>query len=196
MSQQPPYGPTDPQQPGQAYQQPYTPYSQAAYPNPYGQYPQPKNNTTRNVLLIVGAVVLLFCGGIVAFFAWIVNEIESGIDPDYPGSRNDPITVAEGETFSIRGFDYDEGWQVTTDPTTGSVEIEGLRATNNRADEDDETVDLVFEFYADNARISTVRCDADGSIAHERTAVLECSLNSAEVAGYDEIEVSDRSFNE
>ena len=65
MSQQPPYG--EPPQPGQQPgQQRWTPYGPGgAYPDPYaGMPPRPKSNTTRNVLLVVGGLVLLFCGGV------------------------------------------------------------------------------------------------------------------------------------
>ncbi|MFB9311500.1 hypothetical protein [Nocardioides plantarum] len=200
MSQQPPYGPPDPQQPGKPWQppgqQPYTPYSQGAYPNPYAQFPPPpKNNTTRNVLLIVGAVVLLFCGGIVAFLAWAISNAEDAFDDDYRGSEDDPITVTEGEAFSIRGFDYEKGWSVSTDES-GSIEIEGLRVTNDRDDEDAESLFIHIDFYQDDARLTSVSCSGGGSIAYGRTAVLDCTGFSDKLTDYDEIQVYDTSLYE
>lgn len=191
MSQQPPYG-QDPQQP---YQQPFTPYSQGGYPNPYAQGPQRPNHTTRNVLLIVGAVVLLFCGGLFALGVVFFNNIDDAFDPDYRGSENDPISVEEGEAFSIRGFDYDEGWTVSSTPA-GDVEIAGLRGTNNRDDEDSESVYLYFEFYQDNARLASVSCSGGGTVAFERSIRLTCNGYADNISGYDEIEVYDNSYSD
>jgi hypothetical protein len=195
MSQQPPYGPPDPQQPyqppGQQPYTPYTPYSQGAYPNPYAQFPPPpKSNTTRNVLIGVGVAVVLFCGGIVALIALAINNAEDAFDSDYRGSEDDPITITEGEAFSIRGFDYEKGWRIAED-STGSVKIEGLRTTNNRDDEDTESVYLHLDFYADDARIGSVLCNGGGNIAHGRSARLTCSGYGDDITGYDEIEVYD-----
>ena len=200
MSQQPPYGPPDPPKPGQPYQppgqQPYTPYSQGSFPNPYAQFPQPpKSNTTRNVLLIVGAVVLLFCGGIVAFLAWAISNADNAFDNDYRGSEDDPVTVTEGEAFSIRGFDYAKGWSVVTDEN-GSIEVEGLKVTNDRDDEDADSLFIHFDFYQDDVRLTSVSCSGGGNITYGRTAALDCSGYSAEVTGYDEIQVYDTSYSE
>jgi hypothetical protein len=139
MSQQPPYG-QDPQQPypqggapqggapqGGYPQQGYPPYAPGAYPNPYAQLPQQDNHTTRNVLLVVGAVVLLFCAGLVGFVIWAFSNIGDAFDPDYRGSENDPLTVTEGEAFEIRGFEYAAGWSVVPAAgATGDLEITGI----------------------------------------------------------------------
>ena len=217
MSQQPPYG-SDPQQPPsqppysqQPYtQQPYsqqpqpgqpgyTPYSQGAYPNPYAQIPQRPNHTTRNVLLIVGAVVLLVCGGIVALGIAAVNNIDDSFESDYVGSENDPITVTEGSAFEIRGFEYDEGWAIEPaaagDPLAEDA-IVGLRATNRRDDEDTETTNLTFSFLTDNEVLGEIRCRADASVRFERSVTLDCTSYGLEIDGYDTIEVYDTSFYE
>ncbi len=199
MSQQPPYGPPDPQQPHQQPQQPYQqpgypPYGQNPYPNPYAQLPQQKSNTTRNVLLIVGAVVLLFCGGIVAFFAWAVNNVDDAFDPDYPGSEDQPLTVEEGEAFEIRGFEFEEGWTVT--PAAGDLLVDGVRATNQRDDEDSASTYIVFKFYADNEQLATVNCSGGTSVSFERSVTLDCTSFATDVSGYDEIQVYDTSYSE
>lgn len=195
MSQQPPYG-QDPQQPyGQGPQQPYQqqPYG-GAYPNPYAQLPQQKSNTTRNVLLIVGGVVLLFCAGIVAFLVWVVSNVDEAFDPDFEGSEDDPLTVAEGEAFSIRGFDYDAGW--TVDSRDGEVVVDGLKATNNRDDQDATSVYLNFRFYLANEQQAAVRCDGGYNIAYERSVRLSCSTYGTELLDFDEVEVYDSSYGD
>ncbi|MDO9456613.1 hypothetical protein [Nocardioides sp.] len=193
MSQQPPYGPQEPQQP---YQQPYPPYSQGAYPNPYAQFPQKPNHTTRNVLLIVGAVVLVFCGGLFALGVAFFNNVDDVFDTDYPGSENDPVSVEEGDAFSIRGFDYDQGWSISKPAQGFDTEVSGLRVTNHRDDEDAESVYLYFEFYADNARLGSISCTGGNTIAYERSARLTCNGYGEDISGYDEIEVYDSSYSE
>lgn len=201
MSQQPPYGsdpqqPHQPPQPPQPGQQPWTPYGPGAYPDPYGQFPQqPKSNTTRNVLLIVGGLVLLFCGGVVAFVIWAISNVDDTFDPDYRGSEDDPLTVTEGEAFEIRGFEYDQGWTIRSSPD-GDLAIDGLRATNARDDEDAESVYLYFKFYRDNEQLSSISCSGGSSVAFERSVTLDCSTYGDDITGYDEIEVYDNSYSE
>lgn len=197
MSQQPPYGPQDPQQPQQP---PFTPYSQGAYPNPYAQYPQPqgKNNTTRNVLLIVGAVVILFCGGLFALGVVFFNNIDETFESDYVGSENDPITVEEGEAFEIRGFEYEAGWSISG-PAAGGADfdaITGLRATNQRDDEDSERASLTFSLVRDNEVLGEIDCTTGASVRFERAVTLDCFGTDADPGPYDEIEVFDNSYYE
>lgn len=176
MSQQPPYG---------------------AYPNPYAQFPPPRNNTTRNVLLIVGGVVLLFCLGVVAFFVWAFNGIEDAFEgDDFPGSDDDPITVTEGEAFEIRGFEYAAGWSITS--TTSTVRVDGLQATNKRADDEAESIQLRLRLYDANEQVAVVRCSSVFDLAPDRAATLDCdSLYSGTTpVTFDEIEVYDDSYTE
>ena len=218
MSQQPPPGPSEPEQsspyqgPSGGYpqqpqqpqpQQPYAPYGQAPYgqpyPNPYAGMPQqPKSHTTRNVLLILGAVMLLFCGGLVALVVLLVNNVDDAFESDYRGSENDPITVAEGEAFEIRGFDYDEGWAIdgVAADDLGNV-ISGLRATNDRDDEDTETPRLTFTLLRGNEVLGEISCNANAAVRYERQVALDCTTYGTEIPqGYDTIEVYDTSFYE
>lgn len=184
-------------------QPPYTPYSPDAYPNPYQQGPQRPNHTTRNVLIIVGVVIVFCCGGIVSLGAWIFHSVDDALDSDYPGSESDPVVVAEGDAFSIRGFDYAAGWSVTPRLGTGTAggleadnDITGLQATNNREDDDTEDATLSFDFYADDVLLGQVRCSTPGLVSSGRKAQLSCSSYSQAITGYDEIEVYDTSYFE
>lgn len=176
MSQQPPYG---------------------AYPNPYAQFPPPRNNTTRNVLLIVGGVVLLFCLGVIGFFVWALNGIEDAFEgDDFPGSDDDPITVTEGEAFEIRGFEYAAGWSVTS--TGDELSVDDLRATNERADGDSESIALRLRLYEGNEQVAVVRCSTVLDLAPDRAATLNCTslVSGTTPVTFDEIEVYDDSYTE
>lgn len=201
MSQQPPYGSDQPYQ--QPYQQPYTPYSQGGYPNPYAPYqsqPPRRDHTVRNVLLVLGVVLLLFCGGAITIVVLAINSVEDTFDPDFAGSSDQPLTVEEGEAFSIRGFDYEAGWTVTsTGPAAsggGEVVVGPVRATNNRSDDDAESVYLNFRFFRDNEQLGTVDCFGGSSVAAGRSVTLDCTGFGEDIRGFDEIEVYDDSIFE
>ncbi len=189
MSQQPPYG--EPQQPGQ---QPYSPYSQGAYPNPYAQMPQQPNHTTRNVLLIVGLVILLFCGGLTTLGFLAFRNVDDAFENEYVGSRNDPIAVEEGEAFEIRGFTYEEGWAIEGDEN-GYLSVSALRGTNDRDDEDPEQVALVFTLVRDNEVVGDINCNGTGEVTLGRSVTLDCSSGET-LVDFDELEVHDTSFYE
>ncbi len=200
MSQQPPYG--EPQQPESQPpgQQPYAPYGPGAYPNPYAQMQQQPNHTTRNILLIVGVVVLLFCGGLVTLVFVAVNNVSDSIedtfDDDYVGSENDPLTVTAGDAFEIRGFEYDQGWQLApgADPTQA---ITGLRGTNQRDDEDSERINLTFTLVKANEEVAEIDCYSNTSVSFERSATLSCTTSATTPLGdYDTLEVYDDAFYE
>lgn len=186
MSQQPPHG-QDPYQP-------WTPYSAGGYPNPYQAFPPRRDHTTRNILLAVGGVLLLGCGGLVALVVFSVARVGDSFDRTYPGSVTEALTVEEGEGFSIRGFTYDEGWSVTTTPQ-GNLEVGPLRVTNERRDEEAESVSLTFRLYQDDTLLDTVRCDGPASIPFGRSAALECTgFLAPEGAQVDEVEVYDNTY--
>lgn len=200
--QYPSYNPQNqPQQPGQSPygQQPgYQPYGQQYPPNPYavggGGPTPPKSHTTRNILIIVAVLVVLFCGGITTAIIVLVNNaddaFDSAFDTEYEGSEDDPLEVSEGDSFSIRGFDYDEGWSITTDPTTEAVEIENLVATNNRDDEESYSLYLTFSFYQGGQGVGELTCSSQTTVRYEKKSALNC--NGYDIpTDYDTIEVWD-----
>ncbi|GAA5141211.1 hypothetical protein GCM10023340_02500 [Nocardioides marinquilinus] len=188
---QPPYG-SPPPPPG-----PYEPYGAGGG---YGYPPQPPRNdhTARNVIIGIVVVVVLLCGGLVWAIFRVVDAVGDGIseaadafESDYPGSEDDPLEVQEGEAFSIRGFDYDAGWDVL--PGAQGV-VQGVRGTNNRSDEDGESVRLVFTLYLDNEKVGELRCDDPGQVSFERSATLSCASIGQVPARFDTIEVYDSSL--
>ncbi len=135
MSQQYPGqqpGPQQPQQPGPQQpgpqqpgpQQPWPPQQPGPQPWPQQQpgpqqpwlqqqwQPQPppkKKHTVRNVLLIIGAVMILGIGGCVAFLGAVGNELSKD---DATGGRNQPVTVQPGQAFTIGKHETQAGWKV------------------------------------------------------------------------------------
>lgn len=166
-------------------QQPYSPYGPYGYP----EQPPQRSNTTRNILIAVGVGIVLFCGGLFALAAWAISQADWDLDNDYRGSEDDPIVVAEGAAFEIRGFDYEEGWSVTPEGITG------LRATNNRDDEDAERIFLRLSLLRDNEVLGEITCSSNATVRFERAVTLDCTGFDVPT-GYDEIEVYDTSYYE
>lgn len=195
MSQQPPYG--EPQQPGQQPgHQPYTPYSPGAYPNPYQQGPQRPDHTTRNVLLIVGAVIILVCGGAVGLgvlaFNGIRDSVDDAFDDDYRGSDSDPLVVEEGEAFEIRDYSYAEGWTFVAGGDAGYVNrISGLTVTDNRDDSDYSGPYLTFTFYDGDQALGQIDCRTDVNLRRGKSTTLECNGSDPVPRSYETLEVYD-----
>ncbi|QCW52105.1 hypothetical protein FE634_19855 [Nocardioides dongxiaopingii] len=196
MSQQPPpYGAPEPQQP---YPNPYGP---GAYPNPY---PPRNNNGTRNVLLIVGLVVVLFCGGLVALTAWgvvsVKNGIEDSFDTDYRGSSKDPLTIKEGQAFEIRDFEYAEGWSFvrpTGPDDLGSDQITGLSVTSSREDAESwDRPSITFTFREGTRVLAQVDCRLDVTLSEGDTADMDCSGYDDLPQEFETLQVHDRSTYE
>jgi hypothetical protein len=219
---QPPIPPIPPTPPGPQPPTPSSPYDpygghwpsapQVPAPNPYGApgggygayggtpspYQPRKSGSGKTIAIIVGVivlVVLLFCGGFVALIVWAANNAEDAIneyDTDRRGGRDNPITVAEGESFEIDGVEYAEGWRIQppTEEHDTAVRIVDLKAENDRDDESSEYVSLTFTFVgADDVEVGQISCSSDGQISHGRTEVLDCAGYDVGL-DYDHIEVS------
>ncbi len=199
MSQPPPpYGEPAPGQHPQ--QQPYPSYGAGAYPNPYGQVPPQRPRTTRNVLIVVGVVIVAFCAGLVGLGVLAVNKVDDGFDSafneDYRGSQNDPLTLEEGESFEIRGYSYAEGWTLTPNSDYDD-QITGLKATNNDADtESYNRISLVFTFYSGDEALGQVDCRSAVSLRRGKSTTLDCSSSETVPSGYDTLEVYDSALYE
>lgn len=201
MSEQPPYGepnqpteqpPSYPQAPGS-----HLGYGGSSYPGypqaPYGVQP-PKSNGTRNALLIVAVVIVVFCGGAVSLgmlaFNNVKNTVDHAFNDDYRGSEKDPIVVEVGGDFEIRGLEYGSGWELdtTSEFTDG---ITALRVTNSRDDKSSEYVSLTFTFLKSNQIQAQVNCSTGGQVGYRQSRRLNCSTADDVGADFDTIEVYD-----
>lgn len=192
---QPPYG--EPEQPQQypGYQPPPppsgSPYQQFPQPypqQPYAYAPAPRNNTTRNVLITVAVVIVVLCGGGIAGLVAIVDNATDDYDSDYRGSATDPLTVTEGEEFTIRGFTYDSGWSLATDPDAESAVV-GLSVTNDRDDKDSDRGSVVFTFLQGDTIVEQIDCYGAGDITYGRNTTLDCDGLYEALPAHDSIEV-------
>jgi hypothetical protein len=187
-----------PQQPAQPYGQ-QQPYQQAVPGQPYPPQayyapppPQKQSHTLRNVLLVIGVLMLLGIGGCVAITAAFVNEVDNAIDESIesdkiPGRRDNPLTIEEGEGFEVDGFDYAAGWSVGKD-FVGDIEIKGLKVTNNRDDRDSALVEI--KFWKGDEILGLADCTTE-PIDLETTTKLGCISVDKLPKTYDKITIND-----
>jgi|SRR5699024_2674112 len=155
--------------------------------------PPPKKSSAWKWILIVGFVVLvLCCGGFAACSAGVIgtaDEVSKSIEAEESesGGPNSAVEITEGEAFEVRGFDYAEGWKLT-DGGFGSVDIEGLKVTNNREKADLANVDI--KFMKGSEILASVGCSSD-RLQVGQTATLSCLSGDDLPKDYDRITIND-----
>ena len=103
------------------------------------------------------------------------NEISKSIDESEakdsePGGPDNPLEVAEGEAFSVSGFEYGAGWKVANGEF-GGAEVTGLKVTNNRDDKDSALVEI--KFMKGSEVLALVDCTTE-PIAVGQTTKVDC----------------------
>lgn len=165
----------------------------AAQPQPYAQSqpPQKKSGVLKWVLIGVFIVAVLCCGGFAACSAGVIGaadevskSIESG-DSESGGPDN-AVEITEGEAFEIRGFDYAAGWK--SEDEFGTVNITGLKVTNNRDKADSAIVEI--KFMKGSEILASVDCTSD-ELQKGQTATLSCFSGDPLPADYDKITIND-----
>ena len=111
---------------------------------------------------------------------------DPGVDPDTIGDEDHPVTITEGEPFTIRGFDYAGGWSVG-DPMFGMT-IDGLKVTNNRPKKDSAFVEV--KFWRGTEVLASINCTSD-DIAPGTTVTLNCITGDKKPTDYDRLTIND-----
>jgi hypothetical protein len=177
-------------QPG--YAQPA--YGQPAYgqPQPYAVAPVKQSHTARNILIVFGVLFLVFVGGCIAVVAVVGNKVNDAVNDDSVGGPNNPLTITEGKAFSVRGFDYADGWSITQEPVSQTWSIENLKVTNHRGKAD--RLDVKIELLDGGEIMATAFCiagDGFGKIPKDTTTSVDCTSSDPLPDTYDKITISD-----
>jgi len=203
-----PLGSEQTQQPGQpmttaGYPNTFQPaqpgYGQAAYGQPtYGQ-PQPyltapvkQSHTARNILIVFGVLFLVFVGGCFAVLAVAGKKINDAANDDSVGGPNNPLTITEGKAFEVDGFDYADGWSITSEPVSGTWNIENLKVTNHRGKADRLIVEI--KLLNNNEVLATAQCyagDVVDKIPKDTTVTVECTSADALPDVYNKVTIND-----
>ena len=104
-------------------------YGQPVYgqPQPYVAAPVQKSHTARNILIVFAVIFLVGVGGCLAAGIVFTKKINDVVNDDSLGGPNNPMTITEGKAFSVRDFDYADGWKITEEPVSQTWQIEGLK---------------------------------------------------------------------
>jgi hypothetical protein len=158
------------------------PYAGAPVPpyaaGPYQPYtpPQP-SHTARNLLIVFGVLFLLLVGGCTTLVVVAGNRINDVVNDDTPGGPANPLTIEPGKAFEVAGFEYADGWAVTTD-SVGDATVTGLTVTNDRGKNDWAFVNI--KLLDDNLVTATISCTSPGSRIEQGTTVtLDCTSSDA-----------------
>ena len=162
----------------------------------YQQAAPPKQkHTLRNVLLISGLVLILFCGGCLALGGSILNEAGEEIDKalEEEAENDKPKEVTEGQAFEHDGYKVDAGWKVGADEF-GYAEITGVRVTNTEApdafDGSGRSALLTFTFYRGTENLLEVNCTGN-ELQEGESTTLDCGSLDKLPKDYDTIKVAD-----
>lgn len=154
--------------------------------------PPQKSNAWKWILVVLFVVGILCCGGFAACTAGVFSaaeEVSKSVEAEESetGGRNVAMEISEGESFEVRGFNYAEGWSVS-EGSFDSVDIEGLKVTNNREKPDSANVDI--KFMKGSEILASVGCSSDRLQVGE-TATLSCLSGDDMPTDYDTITIHD-----
>ena len=177
-------------QPG--YSQPG--YAQPTYgqPQPYMTEPVKKSHTARNILIVFAVLFLVFVGGCFAVIAIVGDKVNDAVNDDSLGGPNNPLTITEGESFEVKGFEYADGWSITDEPVSGTWHIDNLKVTNHRGKADRLIVEI--KLLQSSEVVATAQCyagDVVDKIPEDTTVTVECTSSDALPEAYDKITIND-----
>ncbi len=192
---QPPEPPQYGQQPPPYGQQP-PPYGASSSPawQPGPPQPQKESHVLRNVLLVLGGLLVLGCGGCLAVVAVGINAADEAIkevqrDDAVPGGPRNPIDVEVGRPFTLDGMEFQRGWRL--EGRRGpSARVERLRVLHDREGDRTVTEVITLTFYADGQVLGDSTCVSE-PVSLGDTVPLICSPTTASVRGFDRITAND-----
>lgn len=164
----------------------------APAPQAPGGPPPKRKSSPWKWIIIIGVIVLMVCfGGFAACTAGVLgtaNEVNESMESaeSESGGPNNPVEITEGEAFEVRGFAYSDGWKVTEE--LGSVSIEDLKVTNNRESRDSALVTI--KFMKGSEVMASVDCTSD-PIQPGQTVTLNCLSADEMPTDYDKITIND-----
>ena len=143
-------------------------------------------------MLVIVGLIILSCGGCFAVTGAFFNEVDKEIkksekEDKLPGGPDNPMTIKPGKAFEVQGFQYHKGWKVTDDGL-GSVNIAGLKVTNNRDEKDSAVVEI--KFWNGTEVLALADCTTD-SIAVGTTVKVDCLSGDDLPKDYDKITIND-----
>jgi len=159
---------------------------------PPGWYPPPEPKKRHTFLKVLGAVVaggLILVVGLIVLFAVILGQAADEIkaNDERPGGADNPMTIVEGEAFSVAGFDYAEGWKLERDVFKDAT-VKHLKVTNGRDDKDSALVEI--KVWDGKEVKALVDCTTE-PIAVGTTVTLTCTSTDRLPRDFSRITIND-----
>jgi len=158
-------------------------------PMAYGAQPVQQNHTARNILVVLGVLLLLLLSGCIAAAVVVGDKFNDAFNDDTPGGPNNPLTITEGQPFEVAGFEYAAGWSITAD-ANGYVSIENLELTNDRDGPSRLLVEI--RLLSGNEVLASADCGNFESIPENTTVTVSCSSTDTLPTAYDRVTIQDR----
>lgn len=151
--------------------------------------PPQKKHTVRNVILAILALGVLGMGGCMALVAGAANEVGKSIEQDAnkPGGTDNPMTITEGKSFRVDGFEYAAGWKLAKDGL-GDMDVKGLKVTNSRDSKDSALVEI--KVWRGTEVLALADCSTE-PIVVGTTVSLSCLSADALPQKFDKITIND-----
>lgn len=204
MSYPPPPSPGSSGSPYPAQPYPAQPYPAQPMATGYAGGPPPAKGGGKTwlwILLGVLLLLLLCCGGtFAACSAGIVGassaassglesySSSSSVSANKPGGVNNPLTVSEGDSFTIGDLSFASGWQLKDEEYLGKG-IPSMTVTNNGSSSESVYIDVMF--YEGSTKLSDeISCSAS-VLAPGESGQLNCAGHLSEGQTYDTIKVAE-----
>jgi Protein of unknown function (DUF2510) len=180
-------------------QQPAQPVAAAGYQQPtYGQpqvymptQPVKQSHTGRNILIVFAVLFLVFVGGCFAVVFVVRDKVNEAVNDDTLGGPNNPLTITEGKSFEVAGFDYADGWDIADTPVSGLFEIENLKVTNHRGKADRVFIEIKLLNDSEILAMSTCTAGNLDKIPKDTAVTLDCTSGDTLPTTYDKITIQD-----
>src|SRR5690606_4996204 len=146
----------------------------------------------KKVLIAIGVILILCIGGCLAVTVAFVHEVDKEVTKaeekdNEPGGPNNPLEIKPGEAFEVSGFEYAPGWTLGAD-AIGSIEIKGLKVTNNRDKKDSAIVEI--KLWRGNEVLGLADCTTE-PIAVGTTTTLSCLSGDDMPKRYQRVTIND-----
>ena len=154
------------------------------------QQPVKQSHWARNCLIVFAIFCVLGIGGCAAAVFLVKNKVDDVVNDQTPGGPNVALTITPGKAFSVKHFDYSDGWTVGPD-AAGDAAVTKLQLTNNR-----NKADFVFvhiDLRQGSTILATINCTLPNGarIGKGDKVTLTCVSSDPMPQSYDRVTIND-----
>jgi hypothetical protein len=161
-------------------------------PQGYAPQPQKESHVLRTVLIVLGILLVLGCGGCFAVVGLGLNAADDAVkksqaNDNLRGGPNNPIDVEVGQPFTINGMEFQPGWRLANGPA--GTTVEQLSVKHNREGDNTVVEFITITFYRGDNVLGEATC-ASEPVRFGKTIGVTCTPTQ-NVRRYDRITAND-----